>query len=86
MYTSIYFLTEYFVYTLYPKKHWMLQTVENNQDALDWLEKYKYMKRHWHIGLLLGIVAVAIFTYNFNSVDSVNEKRFNIYVISDTKY
>ena len=65
MYTAIYFLTEYFVYSLYPKKYWMLQSVENNQDALDWLEKYKFMKRNWHIGLLLGILSVLIFTYYY---------------------
>ena len=65
MYVSIYFVIEYFVYSLLPKKHWMLHSVENKQDALDWLEKYKYMKKNWHIGLILGIIAVYIFTYNY---------------------
>lgn len=65
MYTAIYFLTEYFVYMLMPKKHWMLHSVENKQDALDWLEKYRYMSRNYHIGMLMGILAVGIFTYNY---------------------
>ena len=66
MYAAIYFVTEYFVYMLIPKKHWMLHSVENNQDAVDWLEKYKLMSRNYHIGMLLGIVAVGFFTYNYN--------------------
>lgn len=77
MYTAIYFLTEYFVYMLLPKKHWMLHSVENKQDALDWLEKYKYMSRRYHIGMLLGILAVSIFFYNYND----NKSNCGIYVI-----
>ena len=45
----------------------MLHSVENKQDALGRLEKYKYMSRNYHIGMLLGILAVGIFTYNFNN-------------------
>ena len=82
MYTAIYFLTEYFVYSLHPKKYWMLHSVENKQDAIDWLEKYKYMKRNWHIGLLLGIFSVSIFTYNYfdNAEYNINNLD-NIYVV-----
>ena len=43
----------------------MLHSVENKQDALDWLEKYRMMSRNYHIGMLLGILAVSIFTYNY---------------------
>jgi hypothetical protein len=77
MYTAIYFLTEYFVYMLLPKKHWMLHSVENKQDALDWLEKYKLMSRNYHIGMLIGIVAVSIFFYNYND----NESNCDIYIL-----
>lgn len=72
MYTAIYFLTEYFVYMLLPKKHWMLHSVENKQDALDWLNKYKMMSRNYHIGMLLGILAVGIFTYNYKDYNQID--------------
>ena len=79
MYIAIYFLTEYFVYMLLPKKHWMLHSVENNQDAKDWLEKYRMMSRNYHIGMLMGILAVGIFTYNYT--DNNNNIDCDIYVM-----
>jgi hypothetical protein len=78
MYTAIYFLTEYFVYMLLPKKHWMLHSVQNNQDAIDWLNKYKMMSRNYHIGMLLGILAVGIFTYNYTDNNNI---ECDIYVM-----
>ena len=77
-YAAIYFLTEYFVYMLLPKKHWMLHSVENKQDAIDWLNKYKMMSRNYHIGMLLGILAVGIFSYNYTDSDNL---EYNIYVM-----
>ena len=77
-YSAIYFLTEYFVYMLLPKKHWMLHSVENKQDAIDWLNKYKMMSRNYHIGMLLGILAVGIFSYNYADSDNL---ECNIYVV-----
>ena len=70
MYTSIFFLSEYFIYTLWPKKNWVLQSVNNKEDVMDWLNKYRYMKRNWHIGLLLGILSVSVFTYNYFDTDN----------------
>tara|TARA_Y100000590_G_scaffold467893_1_gene648455 strand:- start:2214 stop:2690 length:477 start_codon:yes stop_codon:yes gene_type:complete len=78
MYTAIYFLTEYFVYMLLPKKHWMLHSVENKQDAIDWLNKYRMMSRNYHIGMLLGILAVGIFTYNYTDNNNI---ECDIYVM-----
>ena len=72
MYVAIFFLIEYFVYTLHPKTHWMLDSVETTQDVQDWLEKYKYMKINWHIGLLLGVLAVGIFSYFSYNNDNNN--------------
>ena len=77
MYTAIFFLTEYFVYMLIPKKHWMLHSVENKKDAMDWLKKYKFMSRNYHIGMLIGIAAVALFTYNYKDYENIN---CNIYI------
>lgn len=63
MYTAIYFFVEYFVYTLLPKKHWMLDSVKDKKDAQDWLQKYKTMKMHYHLGLLLGVIAFGFYSY-----------------------
>lgn len=76
-YLAIYFVSEYFIYMLWPKKHWMLQSVETNQDAIDWLEKYKHMQKLYHIGLLMGILGVALFAYSYFDYEEID---CNIYV------
>lgn len=76
-YLAIYFVSEYFIYMLWPKKHWMLQSVETNQDAIDWLEKYKYMQKLYHVGLLMGILGVALFAYSYFDYEEID---CNIYV------
>jgi hypothetical protein len=63
LYTAIYSITIYFVYTLFPKKYWMLDTVSSKSDAQEWLKKYKYMKIQWHIGLVLGIISYGLYSY-----------------------
>jgi hypothetical protein len=63
LYTAMYSITIYFVYTLFPKKHWMLDTVSKRSDAQEWLKKYRYMKMQWHVGLVLGIISYALYTY-----------------------
>ena len=54
--TLIFFAVQYLVYMLHPKSDWMLNHVENNEEAKLWLKKYKYMQRRWHTGMVLGIV------------------------------
>jgi hypothetical protein len=63
LYTAIYSITIYFIYTLWPKKYWMLDTVSTRSDSQEWLKKYKYMKMQWHVGLLLGVISYAVYTY-----------------------
>lgn len=53
--TLVFFLVQYFVYVIHPKSDWMLNHVDNNNQARAWLTKYKYMQRKWHIGMVLGI-------------------------------
>ena len=78
MYTAVFFVTQYFVYMLIPKKHWMLQSVQTNQDAVDWLEKYKMMSRNYHIGMLIGIVAVGIFAYGYFEDEDTDYIIYNV--------
>ena len=54
--TLIFFGVQYMFYMLHPKSDYMLNHIDNNEQAKQWLEKYKFMQRKWHIGLLLGIV------------------------------
>ncbi len=54
--TLIFFGVQYLVYRLHPKTDWMLNHVENNEQAKLWLEKYKYMSNRWHFGMVLGII------------------------------
>jgi uncharacterized membrane protein YesL len=66
LYTSIYFMVEYFVYSLIPKKKWMLNEIGGDQDLVDkWIVKYNFMKTHWHIGLLLGLVSFGLYAEFF---------------------
>jgi hypothetical protein len=66
LYTSIYFLVEYMTYTLIPKKYWMLNMIGGDQDLVDkWVVKYNFMKTHWHIGLLLGLVSFGLYVEFF---------------------
>ena len=55
MNTLIFYMVQYMVYSLHPKSDWMLNHVDNNEQAKAWLEKYKYMKNKWHMGAILGI-------------------------------
>ena len=62
---SVSFLTNYFYYMLSPKKTWMLDHINNREHIKAWLEMYKTMQYNYHLGLVLGIVGVGIFTFAF---------------------
>lgn len=64
--TATYFFTQYMVYSLYPKSDWVLNHIENKEQAKLWLKKYNYMKNKWHAGLLLGIIGYFLGTYFLN--------------------
>lgn len=65
--TLIFFGVQYLVYRLYPKTDWMLNHVENNEQAKLWLDKYKYMSNRWHFGMVLGIVGYFFLNLVLNS-------------------
>lgn len=62
---SVSFLTNYFYYILSPKSDWMLDHIDNEEQAKAWLEVYRAMQVYHHGGLALGLVAVGIFAYAF---------------------
>jgi uncharacterized protein YacL len=58
-------LTNYFYYTLYPKSDSMLNYVKNNADAKEWYSMYKEMQYNYHLGFVLGIIAVGFLGFAF---------------------
>lgn len=59
------FLTNYFYYMLHPKSDWMLNHMHNQQEVKAWLLMYREMQVNYHMGLVLGIIAVGIFAFAF---------------------
>ena len=56
----------YINYTVMPKSTYMLDHIETAQQAKDWLELYKHMKRSCHTGMILGVVSLPFVCYIFN--------------------
>ena len=59
------FLTNYFYYILTPKSDWMLNHMGNQEEVKAWLQMYRDMSYNYHMGLVLGIVAVGILAFAF---------------------
>jgi len=59
------FITNALFYMVYPKSDWMLEHINNREQVKAWLQMYKSMSFYYHIGLVLGIVAVVIFAFAF---------------------
>ena len=58
-----YFVTQYLVYSLHPKKNWMLNHLKTQEQNTAWLGMYTHMKNRWHFGLVLGLISYSLFTY-----------------------
>lgn len=58
---AITFLTSYFFYILFPKSNLMILELDEKQQRKEWIRIYKKMQYHYHIGLVLGIIAVLFF-------------------------
>lgn len=59
------FLTNYFYYILHPKTDWMLSHMNSPEQVKLWLQMYREMSLNYHMGLVLGIIAVGIFAFAF---------------------
>lgn len=58
---AITFLTSYFFYILFPKSNLMILELNDPVQRKEWVRIYKKMQYHYHIGLVLGIIAVLFF-------------------------
>jgi uncharacterized membrane protein YkgB len=59
------FVTNYFYYMIHPKSDWMLDHMNNKEEIKAWLMMYREMQYNYHLGLVLGIIAVGIFAFAF---------------------
>ena len=59
------FLTNYFYYTLSPKSDWMLNHLKTPEENKAWVEMYREMKYNYHLGFVLGIIAVGLLAFAF---------------------
>ena len=59
------FVTNYFYYSLSRKSDWMLNHMGTPEEVKAWLQMYKEMQYNYHMGLVLGIIAVGIFAFAF---------------------
>jgi hypothetical protein len=59
------FLTQYFYYMLSPKSDWMLNNINNKEQTKLWLQMYREMSVNYHVGLVLGIIAVGLISIAF---------------------
>ena len=60
---AITFTTNYLYYILSPKTTYMVQHLQNKEQIDEWLKIYRTMQVKYHVGLVLGIVAIMIFAY-----------------------
>lgn len=59
------FLTNYFYYILHPKTDWMLNHLDTKKENKAWLQMYRTMQFNYHLGLVLGILAVGLLAFAF---------------------
>ena len=59
------FFTNYFYYMLSPKSDWMLNHIKTNEQNKIWLEMYRTMQFNYHMGFVIGIIAVGVFAFSF---------------------
>ena len=62
---AISFITNYFYYTLSPKKNWMLNYIKTPEQTKAWLRMYKEMQYNYHFGMVVGIISVGVLAFAF---------------------
>ena len=50
---------------LSPKTDWILSHMNNEKEIKSWLLMYREMQFNYHMGLVLGIIAVGILAFAF---------------------
>lgn len=61
MVAAVAFSVNYFYYILSPKSDWMVLHLKSGEETKAWLTVYRTMQYNYHIGFVLGIIAVVAF-------------------------
>jgi uncharacterized membrane protein len=59
------FFTNYFYYILSPKSTYMLDHINSVEQTKAWLGMYREMQYNYHLGFVIGVVAVGVLAYAF---------------------
>jgi len=59
------FFTNYFYYILSPKSTYMLEHINSPEQTKAWLAMYREMQYNYHMGFVIGVVAVGVLAYAF---------------------
>tara|TARA_Y100000389_G_C17431798_1_gene503089 strand:+ start:1315 stop:1842 length:528 start_codon:yes stop_codon:yes gene_type:complete len=78
VHTMIYFVTQYLVYMIHPKKLWMLNHMKNQNQVDLWLEHYKSMKKKWHYGLVLGLIGYMYLCYIIEKMSKIGNNSLGL--------
>jgi uncharacterized membrane protein YkgB len=59
------FLTNYFYYILSPKSTYMLDHINSPEQTKAWLTMYREMQYNYHLGFVIGVIAVGVLAFAF---------------------
>ena len=59
------FFTNYFYYILSPKSTYMLEHINSPEQTKAWLAMYREMQYNYHMGFVIGVIAVGVLAYAF---------------------
>ena len=65
MVLAVTFTVHYFYYIIHKKTDWMLNHIKDKNQIKAWLAMYKEMQHDYHVGLVLGLVAVMFTAISF---------------------
>ena len=59
------FFTNYFYYILSPKSTYMLDHINSVEQTKAWVAMYREMQYNYHLGFVIGVVAVGVLAFAF---------------------
>lgn len=60
---AIVFVVAYFYYVFTPKSDYMILYLDEKEDREAWLRVYRHMTLMYHLGFVIGVLAVMLFCY-----------------------
>ncbi len=59
----VFFVTQWIVYMIYPKKDYMLNHITDGEQAKAWMEIYNKMMKKYLIGFAIGVIGYGILCF-----------------------